>query len=145
MVIASVGHIVRDSAAIVERAVAAGADAIEFAMAGADLIGVCTAPILQGVEIIRTMTGQIDDWLSARGCQSLADIRGAVLPHLPEQDVHEGYAMGFDGQRCIACRRCVTVCPYEARRLDEDKQMTVDPDRCRQCGLCVSVCPKNCL
>lgn len=125
--------------------VASYEDAIEFAMAGADLIGVCTAPILQGVGVIGTMSGQISRWLEQHGHQSLADIKGAALAALPAEDLHSGYSMGFDRDKCIACRRCVQVCTYEARHLDEDKNMTVDPDKCRMCGLCVSVCPKGCL
>ena len=54
--------------------------------------------------------------------------------------------------RCIACMRCVTVCPsrciqinYQtdergARRVD---QYTIEPLRCVFCGYCVEVCPVN--
>ena len=125
--------------------VASYEDAIEFAMAGADLIGVCTAPILQGVGIIGKLSGQIGNWLKAHGYGSLADVKGLALKNLPKEDIHTGYSMGFDRERCISCRRCVDVCTYEARHLDESKNMTVDSKRCRECGLCVSVCPKGCL
>lgn len=120
-------------------------DAIEFAMAGADLVGICTAPILQGVGIIQKMNGQIHRWLKDRDFQSLADIKGRALTNLPAEDLHTGYSMDFQADKCIACRRCVEVCTYEARHLDETGHMRVDPDKCRSCGLCVSVCPKGCL
>ncbi len=64
----------------------------------------------------------------------------------------------FEGEKCIACGRCTTVCPYSCLSfappadvaLDENNgldtaggevYMVKDEDQCVRCGLCAEVCP----
>jgi heterodisulfide reductase subunit A len=45
---------------------------------------------------------------------------------------------------CARCGRCIEVCPYEARRLDEDlDRILVNPARCQGCGACEAICPNG--
>jgi heterodisulfide reductase subunit A len=45
---------------------------------------------------------------------------------------------------CSLCERCITACPYEARRHDEDLgQVVVDELMCQGCGSCATVCPNS--
>jgi heterodisulfide reductase subunit A len=45
---------------------------------------------------------------------------------------------------CSLCRRCIEVCPYEARTLDmELEQIRVHPLMCQGCGACAAVCPND--
>lgn len=120
-------------------------DAIEFTMAGADALGICTAPILMGVETIGKLNKGVERYLADRGYDGLDAIRGITLSRLPEQELMDSFHMGFQKENCIGCGRCVTVCAYGVRALDEDGNMTVDEAACRSCGLCVSVCPKSCI
>jgi len=114
-------------------------DGIEMVMAGADLMGVASAVILQGPTFITRMNDRVDEWMGDHGHASLDEIRGCVLGHLPvEQD--EGYEMGFDFSHCRHCDRCVRACAYRARSFDGGGYAMVDESRCRHCGLCVSVC-----
>ncbi len=48
----------------------------------------------------------------------------------------------IDEDACIACGRCVDVCPYNAILYDGEKPMIIQT-RCKQCGECVSICPKD--
>lgn len=43
---------------------------------------------------------------------------------------------------CIACGRCVKVCPYDAASIF-DNLSKIDMDKCTACGLCVPVCPTD--
>jgi len=41
---------------------------------------------------------------------------------------------------CIACGKCVKVCPFDAPKIGNNLSR-IDIDRCRVCGLCAGVCP----
>lgn len=41
---------------------------------------------------------------------------------------------------CIACGKCVKVCPFDAPSV-ENSLSRIDIEKCRVCGLCVGVCP----
>ena len=43
---------------------------------------------------------------------------------------------------CIACAKCVKVCPFDAPSI-ENSLARIDLEKCRVCGLCVSVCSTN--
>lgn len=43
---------------------------------------------------------------------------------------------------CIACGKCVKVCPFDAPSIDSSLSR-IDLDRCKVCGLCVPVCPTD--
>lgn len=56
-------------------------------------------------------------------------------------------AASVDGQTCIACGLCSSVCPYEAIVLRQEKVLgrqktiaVVHADRCMGCGLCGAHC-----
>ncbi|MFO0751987.1 MAG: Fe-S cluster domain-containing protein [Thermodesulfovibrionales bacterium] len=41
---------------------------------------------------------------------------------------------------CIACGKCVKVCPFDAPKI-ENNLSRIDLEKCRVCGLCVGACP----
>ncbi len=43
---------------------------------------------------------------------------------------------------CIACGKCVKVCPYDAPKIDNNLSR-IDIGKCRVCGLCTGVCPTH--
>jgi dihydroorotate dehydrogenase (NAD+) catalytic subunit len=53
-----------------------GEDAIEFVMAGAVAVGICTAAIMRGNHAYGEVARQMDQWLDAHGYASINDIRG---------------------------------------------------------------------
>ncbi|HEY31716.1 MAG TPA: CoB--CoM heterodisulfide reductase iron-sulfur subunit A family protein [Dehalococcoidia bacterium] len=49
-----------------------------------------------------------------------------------------------NARRCSFCGICVTVCPFNARWLDEDEHVAVvDEALCQACGACVAACPNS--
>ena len=45
---------------------------------------------------------------------------------------------------CATCQLCVDLCPYNARRFDEDEdRIVVDDLACQGCGICVAGCPSS--
>ncbi len=127
-------------------------NAVEFLMAGCSCIGVCSAGILRGIDVVERMCGDLSVLLDQLGYADITSVRGAVLPQLPKTDIvsklhftFEPHANKRTGSRgCSNCRRCVTVCSYGARTLDYP-DMHVDPALCRDCGVCADVCPTGAL
>lgn len=50
--------------------------------------------------------------------------------------------IGYGRNNCVACRRCVSVCPTGAI---SDSRERIDRQRCIVCGACASVCPSAAL
>ncbi|MHC1724465.1 MAG: response regulator [Syntrophobacteraceae bacterium] len=45
---------------------------------------------------------------------------------------------------CSLCERCVSACPYNARRRNEDEDIIeIDQLACQGCGSCASICPNS--
>jgi len=45
---------------------------------------------------------------------------------------------------CIRCKRCVSVCPFEARSYNEmENRIDVDAAACQGCGMCAVACRNN--
>jgi dihydroorotate dehydrogenase subfamily 1 len=56
-----------------------GEDAIEFIMAGASVVQVCTAAILRGPGVYGKIASQLNDWLDHHGYASVDDVRGLAV------------------------------------------------------------------
>lgn len=126
-------------------------DVIEMTMAGADAIGVCSAPILKGNEWYQKTITQTEKWLAEHGYHSLEEIVGSALPNLEQENSSKGLKFDFEPMQCTLCLRCVQVCPYDARGImgetpkDEHILTTLNNEICRSCGLCSSVCATSAL
>ena len=126
-------------------------DVIEMTMVGADAIGVCSAPILQGNEWYQQTMANTEKWLVDHGYSSLEEIVGHALPNLEQESSSKGLRFHFEPVQCTLCQRCVQVCPYDARKIigktpkNELIQMSMNDELCRSCGLCSSVCPTSAL
>ena len=122
------------------------ADAIEMIMAGATAVGVCTAPILRGVEWFAKTNAGLSNWLDEHDFASTEAIRGFALPHLPRTDDIQGLNFTFEPTKCSLCDQCAVACSYDARKVigeisrDAGIEMILDDEKCRSCGLCVEVC-----
>ncbi len=109
--------------------------AIEMLFAGASAVGLCSAPLVEGLGVFARIRDRMAQRLDELGIASVRSAIGAM-----EREAAAGFAMVLDGAACTRCGACVRACPYGARR---------DPDvtdaACRGCGLCVSLCPAGAL
>lgn len=125
-------------------------DAIEFMMAGATGIGICSAPMLKGIPYINKLCRDLSTRVVELGYSSLAEVVGVALPHLGKQETLGTLNFSFQAHKedgsplCTSCKLCETVCSYEARTLSFP-QMSADMEKCRSCGLCVDICPTGAL
>jgi ferredoxin len=46
-----------------------------------------------------------------------------------------------NGELCVGCGRCESVCPVQAIAVGANGKATVDRSLCRGCGACVQACP----
>ncbi len=123
-----------------------GEDAIEFIMAGASAVQICTAAILRGPAIYGAVARQMSEWMDANGVASISDIWGCALPRpgtARAQDF-QGHPPRVDAEVCTACGLCVKVCPTQAITL-ENKTWRVGDAQCVRCGLCINICPVQAL
>jgi ferredoxin len=52
-------------------------------------------------------------------------------------------SLALDTGICIACGRCVEVCPHQVFEIAEDCACLRDIDACMECGACMRNCPVN--
>lgn len=53
-------------------------------------------------------------------------------------------AITVDTNKCISCRACEKVCPFDAIHLyGADNKPVIDPTKCMSCGKCIQVCPAD--
>lgn len=119
-------------------------DAVEMLMAGAKVVGICTAPIMRGVEYIGKLNKKLEKLIADLGYKSPVEISGLSHKYFRPESTSKKFDFIFDADRCTECMACVRACSYEARAL-ENKVMSLDTELCRYCGLCFSVCPNGSL
>jgi ferredoxin len=122
-------------------------DAVEMTMVGASALGVCTGPLLRGLEWFGRTSEKLSAWLDSHGYADLPAVRGMALPKLHPVEDTSRLTFEFDPLLCTKCDLCVVLCPYDARTMgggDKPKQPSLtqilDAKQCRYCGLCVEVC-----
>lgn len=118
-----------------------GTDVVEFLMAGAAAVQVCTAAIVKGPGIYGKLAQELNAWLDQHGYVSVDAIRGLALRQAPPVMTRPPVLVP---ERCTGCNLCVTSCVYGALYL-EDKKIHLHEERCAFCGLCLSRCPVEAL
>jgi len=124
--------------------VARGEDVIEFMMAGASLVGVCTAAILKGWNVYGKIAAEAAHWLEAHGYQDIEAIKDLYLNKYRQgQEVITTIekTAWVDEAHCKACSQCEKVCQFGAISAPLKQIAKINSDHCTACGLCVSVCP----
>jgi dihydroorotate dehydrogenase subfamily 1 len=118
-----------------------GTDVVEYLMAGATAVQVCTAAITKGPDIFGKLAKQLDRWLGKHDYISVEEIQGLTLQQsIPTMTKPPELLPA----RCIGCNRCVTSCVYDALYLEE-KTIHLHPEKCARCGLCLTRCPVDAL
>jgi dihydroorotate dehydrogenase/Pyruvate/2-oxoacid:ferredoxin oxidoreductase delta subunit len=119
-------------------------DAVEMGMVGADLIGICTAVMLLGFDILPRIMRDLNRYLQETGRNSFADIRDVALPYFKtaaELTVIPGYARVIN-ENCVACGFCTRIAHCNAIEIIDEKAV-VRRDKCLGCSTCVDICPRD--
>jgi dihydroorotate dehydrogenase subfamily 1 len=122
--------------------ISSGRDAMEFIMAGASAVQICTAAMVRGHKIYGLIADEMAKFMRVKGYNSISDVRGVALRHLPKEPLHATKPVEIVTSRCNVCGLCERHCPYDAVHM-VGKVAVVDSAKCYTCGLCVSVCPSR--
>jgi dihydroorotate dehydrogenase subfamily 1 len=122
-----------------------GTDAIEFLMAGASAVGVCTAAILKGPQVYDKIVHGMNAWLDRHEYRSVTDVQGLAIRHWEERAFRSAHIPPeLDVDACTGCGLCVTSCVYDAIHVVDEKAI-IAVDKCYGCGLCATRCPVRAL
>jgi ferredoxin len=118
-------------------------DAVQYAMVGADLVGVCTETMVRGFDFLPKLLEQLRRYMEKMGFAGWRQMRGLLVEQLATADrlvLSAGHA-AIDEVRCSACGLCVRIghCHAIEGRLGE--KPTIRVADCDACGTCVDVCP----
>jgi ferredoxin len=51
----------------------------------------------------------------------------------------------FDEVECVQCGACVSVCPVDVFKYNDDRTISIDLKRCILCRTCLTMCPQGAL
>jgi len=118
-----------------------GTDVIEFLMAGASAVQVCTAAITKGPAVFGKIADEMDKWMEKHGYSSISEIQGLSLKQTAPKMEKEPIVIL---NNCTGCTVCVTSCVYNALFM-KDAKIHLRIENCAHCGLCLSRCPTGAL
>lgn len=127
--------------------VSSAEDVLQYIMAGASLVGVCTAGHLKGLGAYTAIIEECARLTGELGYSSLEEIRGLTQKRIAERKAEKKAAVTDPivpeviDKNCTSCRKCVPVCAYGAIAVEGKNPAVIDADACIGCGLCVSTCP----
>lgn len=126
-----------------------GRDAIEYIMAGATAVEICTWMIVKGPKLFPQINKEIIEWMEKKGYTSLDEIRGVALKYAGK-DEYEPYIPIVNEDLCTGCAQCETLCTWvvhwlpPAITVDKSrKKAVVKPEKCEGCGRCYAYCPEG--
>ena len=123
-------------------------DAVEYLMAGAHGIGVCTVGHLQGMRRYPKLIADLETYFREKKVTP-EGIRGLAHRKVRERK-ENGWAaitkpllpvIAVDA--CTGCGKCERSCIYGA--ISVEKAVLIDPALCYGCGLCVATCTEGAL
>jgi dihydropyrimidine dehydrogenase (NAD+) subunit PreA len=127
-------------------------DIVEYILYGASSVQIQTLFMIKGFEIIEEMKRKISNWMDEKGYSSIKEMRGAVLPEILSYNecigaygsTKDKVVAAVDEDKCTGCGTCLSVCIYDALKLDEDSVKVIS-EKCEGCRICVCACPESAL
>jgi dihydroorotate dehydrogenase subfamily 1 len=123
-------------------------DAVEYVMAGATMLGVCTVGHLKGEKSYAKIIEDLEKYCEDKGT-TLDAIRGLSIRRVEErkekgwQAITKPIPPKIIEEQCNACKLCEKSCIYDAITIGDI--VGVDEQLCYGCGLCADVCPTGAL
>jgi hypothetical protein len=87
-------------------------DAVEFFLAGATAVQVCTAAIYRGPKVFAEINDGIAAYLRRRGFTNVSQLRGRALAKCADYNYEPGLST-VDTSRCIYCGACAVSCTFK--------------------------------
>jgi len=134
-------------------------DILRLIVAGASSVQVCTATLVEGVEVGSEYLRDIEAWMENKGHKSIREIQGIIAdknklrpdPSKFVADVAQvsggpipKVRLKVEKEKCNDCRWCEACCFHLAIKM-EDKAPVIDDRLCEVCGMCVAICPTEAL
>jgi dihydroorotate dehydrogenase/Pyruvate/2-oxoacid:ferredoxin oxidoreductase delta subunit len=134
-------------------------DVVRLLMAGASSAHICSAAIVEGVEICAELQRDMEAWMEHKGYNSVKEIQGIIIdkdklkidPSKFDADVAQvaggptpNVRVEVTKEKCIDCRWCESACFFLAIKM-EAQAPVIDDKLCEVCGMCVAVCPTEAL
>lgn len=121
-------------------------DIIKYTMVGATLVQSGVGIMLQGYNVSKKWSDNMELWLDNKGYNSINEIRGIALPNiLKTAEVErgtEGVYATVDYNKCNHCGVCVRSCFYDAIKVTK-MGAVINAKKCDGCGMCMEVCPQD--
>ncbi len=125
-------------------------DVVEFILLGAESVQVCTAVMHYGFGIVREMKAGLEQFMVAKGYETIYDFKGKALPNVTEWkhlNLEHKVVASIDENKCVGCDLCYIACDdgaHQAIRIPEgngNRIPEIIDENCVGCNLCALVCP----
>ena len=128
-------------------------DALETAMCGGDLIGICTETLIRGYDFIGDVIENTRRWLEAHGYSGLREIRDRMIPAIksaPELTLYRGNAKvvtpGVIAPCMAACPKSVEIQAVLRRTSEENIERAIQlASGSEHCADCHAPCETACV
>jgi dihydropyrimidine dehydrogenase (NAD+) subunit PreA len=127
-------------------------DAVEYMLAGAATVQICSAVMHHGYGIIHELKKGLTGYMAEMGFSTVRDFIGKALPNIRKHnELSRAYRVlaRVDEKACTGCGLCAIACQdsgYQAILMSDRKKPIIDKEKCDGCGLCSQVCPvANCI
>ena len=127
-------------------------DAIEMAMCGGDMAGICTETLMRGYDFIEEIIRETKQWLSEHGYENYGDVRDAIVNQVtaaPELTIYKGWSKvkreGLVAPCYAACKSGVPVQAILKTVADKNMQRAMELAAGAPCESCDAPCEKACV
>ena len=117
-------------------------DVVEFMLAGAATVQICTVVMVKGYGIIPEMLEGLKGYCEQKGYSRIGDLIGKALPKMLPYSQTVGLRReraAVNQARCDLCGKCVEGCFYDAMAMD--KKAVRVTEVCNGCRFCTYLCP----
>jgi dihydropyrimidine dehydrogenase (NAD+) subunit PreA len=123
-------------------------DCVEFIMAGATTVQLCTGPMVFGFDMVKSLTEGLEKFMDRKGYKSISDFKGMSLKYFGKYGdlkVEPTIYSMINEELCTGCGLCVKACEAAASNAITLKGgiAKVDKELCIGCNLCNLVCPEG--